>query len=217
MRLQLGQLAALERDEIFKEYNLLRQQIRGYEDLLSSEQNILALIRTDMVELRDKYGEERRTEIVAGELSHATLEELIAEETNAVTLSHNGYIKRLPLNTYRTQHRGGKGVSGGAAREDDWVEHFFVASTHAHLLCFTNRGQMYWLKVYEIPQMSRTSAGRAIANVLSLKEDEKITSIIPVRRFDTTSFLLMATRNGLVKKTALEEYSRLLRRRHHRH
>ncbi len=149
-----------------------------------------------MIELRDKYGEERRTEIIEGELSRATMEELIAEETNAVTLSHNGYIKRLPLNTYRTQHRGGKGVSGGAAREDDWIEHFFVASTHAYLLCFTNRGQMYWLKVYEIPEMSRTSAGRAIANVLSLKEDEKITSVIPVRRFDTTSFLLMATRKA---------------------
>jgi DNA gyrase subunit A len=208
VRLQLGQLAALERDEILKEYNQLRHQIRGYEDLLSSEQNILALIRSDMVELRDKYGEDRRTDIVEGELSRATMEELIAEEVNAVTLSHNGYIKRLPLNTYRTQHRGGKGVSGGAAREDDWVEHFFVASTHAYLLCFTNRGQMYWLKVYEIPQMSRTSSGRAIANVLSLKQDEKITSVIPVRRFDATSFLLMATRNGLVKKTALEEYSR---------
>ena len=208
VRLQLGQLAALERDEIFKEYNVLRTQIRGYEDLLASEQNILGVIRADMVELRDKYGNDRLTDIIPGELTNVTLEELIPEETNAVTLSHNGYIKRLPLNTYRTQHRGGKGVSGGAAREDDWVEHFFVASTHAHLLCFTNRGQMYWLKVYEIPEMSRTSAGRAIANVLSLKEDEKITSIIPVRRFDTTSFLLMATHNGLVKKTALEEYSR---------
>jgi DNA gyrase subunit A len=208
VRLQLGQLAALERDEIFKEYNELRQQIRGYETLLSSEQNILTVIRADMVQMRDKYGEDRRTDIIEGELSRATMEELIAEETNAVTLSHNGYIKRLPLNTYRTQHRGGKGVSGGTSREDDWVEHFFVASTHAYLLCFTNRGQMYWLKVYEIPQMSRTSAGRAIANVLSLKEEEKITSVIPVRRFDATSFLLMATRNGLVKKTALEEYSR---------
>lgn len=208
VRLQLGQLAALERDEIFKEYNQLRQQIRGYEELLSSEQNILALIRSDMVELRDKYGEDRRTDIIEGELSRATMEELIVEETNAVTLSHDGYIKRLPLNTYRTQHRGGKGVSGGAAREDDWVEHFFVASTHAFLLCFTNHGQMYWLKVWEIPEMSRTSTGRAIANVLSLKQDEKITSVIPVRRFDATSFLLMATRNGLVKKTALEEYSR---------
>ena len=208
VRLQLGQLAALERDEIFKEYNQLREHIRAYEELLSGEQNILNLIRADMIELRDKYGEERRTEIIEGELSRATMEELIAEETNAVTLSHNGYIKRLPLNTYRTQHRGGKGVSGGAAREDDWIEHFFVASTHAFLLCFTNRGQMYWLKVYEIPQMSRTSAGRAIANVLSLKEDEKITSVIPVRRFDTTSFLLMATRQGQIKKTALQEYSR---------
>ena len=208
VRLQLGQLAALERDEIFKEYNTLRQQIRGYEELLSSEQNILNLIRADTVELRDKYGEERRTQIVEGELNRATMEELIVEETNAITLSHNGYIKRLPLNTYRTQHRGGKGVSGGAAREDDWIEHFFVSSTHAYLLCFTNRGQMYWLKVYEIPQMGRTSPGRAIANVLSLKEDEKITSVIPVRRFDATSYLLMATRNGLIKKTALEEYSR---------
>lgn len=209
VRLQLGQLAALERDEIFKEYAQLRQQIRSYEELLSSEQNILAVIRADMVELRDKYGEGRRTDIIEGELSRATMEELIVEENNAVTLSHNGYIKRLPLTTYRTQHRGGKGVSGGAAREDDWVQHFFVASTHAYLLCFTNHGQMYWLKVYEIPEMSRTSTGRAIANVLSLKEDEKITSVIPVRRFDTTSYLLMATRNGLVKKTTLEEYSRV--------
>jgi DNA gyrase subunit A len=135
-------------------------------------------------------------------------EDLIAEEVNAVTISHNGYIKRLPLNTYRSQHRGGKGVSGGAAREDDFIEHFFVASTHAYLLCFTNRGQMYWIKVYDLPLMSRTSAGRAIANVLSLKEDEKITSIIPVRGFGGEQNLLMATRRGLVKKTPLEDYSR---------
>jgi len=133
---------------------------------------------------------------------------LTAEETNAVTLSHNGYIKRLPLNTYRSQHRGGKGVSGGSAHEDDFIEHFFVCSTHAYLLCFTNRGQVYWLKVYDIPQMSRTSGGRAIANLLSLKAEEKITSVIPVRHFDTESHLLMATCRGLVKKTALEEYSR---------
>jgi DNA gyrase subunit A len=114
----------------------------------------------------------------------------------------------LPLNTYRTQHRGGKGVSGGSTREDDFIEHFFVASTHAYLLCFTNRGQLYWIKVYDIPQGSRTSAGRAIANVLSLKPEEKITSMIPVRRFDDEHHLIMATRRGLVKKTALTEYSR---------
>jgi DNA gyrase subunit A len=207
VRLQLGQLAALERDEIFKEYNELRGQIRSYEQLLSSERNILAVVRGDLVELRDKYGDERRTKIIeaVGKISY---EDLIAEEVNAVTISHNGYVKRLPLNTYRSQHRGGKGVSGGGPREDDFIEHFYVASTHAYLLCFTNRGQVYWLKVYDIPQMSRTSAGRAIANVLSLKPEEKITSVIPVRRFQDNLHLLMATRLGLVKKTALQEYSR---------
>src|SRR6516164_1172696 len=207
VRLQLGQLAALERDEIFKEYNDLRQQIQGYEQLLSNDRNILDVVRKDMVELRDKYGDERRTRIIeaVGKISY---EDLIAEEVNAVTISHNGYIKRLPLNTYRSQHRGGKGVSGGGPREDDFIEHFFVASTHAYLLCFTNRGQVYWLKVYDIPQMSRTSGGRAIANLLSLKPEEKITSVIPVRHFDNESHLLMATSRGLVKKTALEEYSR---------
>jgi DNA gyrase subunit A len=207
VRLQLGQLAALERDEIFKEYNDLRKQIQSYEQLLSSERNILDVVRTDMVELRDKYGNERRTKVTeaVGKISY---EDLLEEEVNAVTISHNGYIKRLPLNTYRSQHRGGKGVSGGDTREDDFIEHFFVASTHAYLLCFTNRGQVYWLKVYDIPQMSRTSAGRAIANVLSLKPDEKITGMIPVRRFEDDLHLLMATRLGLVKKTALQEYSR---------
>lgn len=207
VRLQLGQLAALERDEILKEYAQLRQQIVEYERLLASEAAILAVIRADLVELRDKYADERRTEIVDDEVS-VDLEDLIPEETNVVTISHQGYIKRLPLNTYRRQHRGGKGVSGGQTREDDFIEHLFVASTHAYLLCFTNRGQVYWLKVHQIPQASRTSAGRAIANVLSLRPEEKITSVIPVREFDTEHYLLMATRRGLVKKTRLEEYSR---------
>jgi DNA gyrase subunit A len=208
VRLQLGQLAALERDEIFKEYNNLRQEILRYEALLSSERNILQVVRADLEELRDKYGDERRTLILDAPLGRVNYEDLIAEEVNAVTISHNGYIKRLPLNTYRSQHRGGKGVSGAAAREDDFIEHFFIASTHAYLLCFTNHGQMYWLKVYDIPQMSRTSPGRAIANVLALKADEKITSIIPVRAFGGEQCLLMATRRGLIKKTPLQEYSR---------
>jgi DNA gyrase subunit A len=207
VRMQLGQLAALESDEIFKEYNDLRGKILGYEQLLSSEQNIRAVIKGDLRELRDKYGDDRKTEIT-GEVGRLNLEDLIAEEDNAVTISHAGYIKRLPLNTYRTQHRGGKGVSGGATREDDFVEHFFVASTHAYLLCFTNRGQLYWIKVYDIPAGSRTSTGRALANVLSLKPEEKITSLVPVRRFDAGGHLIMATRRGLVKKTALHEYSR---------
>src|SRR5262249_32653 len=190
------------------EYNELRRKIQEYEQLLSSEQNILAVIRKDLEEMRDKYADERRTQIIDEEVSKLNIEDLIAEETNAITLSHNGYIKRLPLNTYRSQHRGGKGVSGGATKDDDFIEHFFVASTHAYLLCFTNRGQVYWLKVYDIPQMSRTSPGRAIANVLSLKADEKITSVIPVRHFEENQHLLMATRRGIVKKTALVEYSR---------
>src|ERR1043166_4570215 len=193
VRLQLGQLAALERDEIFKEYNELRGQIRSYEKLLSDENNILAVIKKDTEYLRDKFGDERKTQISDIEPGKMTLEDLIAEETNAVTISHQGYIKRLPLSTYRTQHRGGKGVSGGDTREDDFIEHFYVASTHAYLLCFTDRGQVYWLKVYDIPQMSRTSAGRNIANVLSLKEGEKISSVIPVRRVDPNSYRMMAT------------------------
>jgi DNA gyrase subunit A len=208
VRLQLGQLAALERDEIVKEYNDLREKIQGYERLLGDVRNIRALIKADLVHLRDKFGDERRTEILELEAERLEYEDLIPEEMQAVTLSHNGYIKRLPLNTYRSQHRGGKGVSGGATREDDFIQHFFVASTHAYLLCFTNRGQLYWLKVHGIPQMSRTSTGRALANVLSLKAEEKITSVIPVRRFDADRYLLMATRRGVVKKTALAEYSR---------
>jgi DNA gyrase subunit A len=208
VRLQLGQLAALERDEIVKEYNDLRQKILSYETLLGDIRNIRAVIKADLEQLRDKYGDERRTEIIDADARRLDYEDLIPEEMQAITLSHNGYIKRLPLNTYRSQHRGGKGVSGGATREDDFIEHFFVASTHTYLLCFTNRGQLYWLKVHGIPQMSRTSTGRALANVLSLKPEEKITSVIPVRRFDADHYLLMATRRGVVKKTALQEYSR---------
>jgi DNA gyrase subunit A len=207
VNLRLGQLAALERDEIFKEYSGLRENIRSYEQLLSSDENVLAVVRADLVEMKAKYGDDRRTEITdAG--ARVDMENLIEEETQAVTISHNGYIKRLPLNTYRTQHRGGKGVSGGSTREDDFVEHFFVASTHAYLLCFTNRGRLYWLKVYDVPQMSRTSPGRAIANVLSFKDGEKISGVIPVRHFEEDVHLLMATRNGTVKKTSLEQYSR---------
>jgi DNA gyrase subunit A len=209
VRMQLGQLAALERDEILKEYNDLRQKITSYEALLGSERNLRDVIKADMRELRDKYGDERRTEIDLNEHVDFDYESLIAEETQAVTISHNGYVKRLPLTTYKTQHRGGKGVSGGVARgDDDFIEHFFVASTHDYLLCFTNQGRVYWLKVYSIPEGSRTAAGRSIANVLALKEDEKIASVIPVRGFGSGGHLLMATQRGLVKKTALEEYSR---------
>src|SRR5262249_52528302 len=161
VRMQLGQLAALERDEILKEYHELRRKIVGYEELLGDERRVRAEVKRELTELRDKYGDERRTEIT-GELAAFDYESLIAEEAQSVTISHNGYIKRLSLNTYRSQHRGGKGVSGGVAREgDDFIEHFFMASTHAYLLCFTNRGQVYWLRVFDVPEGSRTAAGRS--------------------------------------------------------
>src|SRR5262249_13681665 len=211
VRLQLGQLAGLERDEIFKEYNDLRQKILGYERLLSDDRNVRAVIREELVGLRDKYGDERRTAI-EGEVARLDLEKRLPEEANAVTISHEGYIKRMPLAVFRSQHRGGRGVTGGTTKEDDFVEHFFVCSSHDYLLCFTNRGQLYWLRVFDIPQpKDRASPGRAMANVLQLKPEERITSVIAVQKFDAQrdadKYLLMATRRGLVKKTALREYS----------
>ncbi|HKB38667.1 MAG TPA: DNA gyrase C-terminal beta-propeller domain-containing protein, partial [Gemmataceae bacterium] len=211
VRLQLGQLAGLERDEIFKEYNDLRQKILGYERLLSDDRNVRAVIREELVGLSDKYGDERRTAI-EGEVARLDLEKLLPEEANAVTISHEGYIKRMPLTVFRSQHRGGRGVTGGTTKEDDFVEHFFVCSSHDYLLCFTNRGQLYWLRVFDIPQpKDRASPGRAMANVLQLKPEERITSVIAVQKFDAQrdadKYLLMATRRGLVKKTALREYS----------
>ncbi|MFO0936670.1 MAG: DNA gyrase subunit A [Gemmataceae bacterium] len=206
VRMQLGQLAALESDEILKEYNKLREEIRGYDELLADEGKVKALIRADLEEMRSKYGDARKTEI-SSDGGDVDMEDLIADEPNIVTVSHEGFLKRLPMDTYRVQGRGGKGVQGGL-RENDFVEHFFVASTKAYLLCFTDKGQCYWLRVFHIPTASRTSAGRSIANVLSLKADEKITSIIPVREFVEGMYLLMATRQGLVKKTPLVDYSR---------
>ena len=206
VRMQLGQLAALESDEILKEYNGLREQIRGYDALLGDEGKVQAVIRGDLEHMRDKYGDDRKTEI-SSEGGDVDMEDLIADEPNIVTVTHEGFLKRLPLDTYRVQGRGGKGVQGGL-RENDFIQHFFVASTKAYLLCFTDKGQCYWLRVFHIPTASRTSAGRSIANVLSLKADEKITSIIPVREFSEGMYLLMATRQGLVKKTPLVDYSR---------
>ena len=206
VRLQLGQLANLERDEILKEFNTLRGAIRGYEELLGDPAKIFAIIRTDLETIRDKFGTPRLTEI-SDDGGDVDMEDLIADEPMVVMLSHEGFIKRLPIETYRVQGRGGKGVQGGL-RDNDFIEHFFIASTKSYLLCFTDKGQCYWLKVYRIPEASRTSTGRSIANVLQLKDDEKIASVIPVREFTENTFLMMATRAGIVKKTGLMEYSR---------
>jgi len=206
VRLQLGQLAALESDEILKEYTKLRDEIRGYETLLSDEANIKAVIRADLEHLGTRYGDARKTEI-SGDAGDMDFEDLIEDEQVVVTISHEGFMKRMPLTEYRVQNRGGKGVSGGL-RDNDFVEHFFTASTKDYLLCFTDKGQVYWLKVYKVPQAARTSPGRSIANVLSLKPEEKLSGIIPVREFTAGHFLIAATRKGLVKKTRLTEYSR---------
>ncbi|MBA4062389.1 MAG: DNA gyrase subunit A [Isosphaera sp.] len=206
VRLQLGQLAALESDQILKEYAALREQIRGYEALLGDEANVRAVIRADLEQMAARYGDDRKTEF-SDDAGDVDLEDLIDDEPNVVTISHQGFIKRMPLTEYRVQGRGGKGVQGGL-RDDDFVEHFFVASTKAYLLCFTNTGHLYWLKVHRIPTAPRTSAGRAIANVLqALKPEEKVAGIVPVREFTPSVHVLMATRKGVVKKTELMAYS----------
>jgi len=206
LRLQLGQLANLERDEILKEYNTLRGLIRGYEELLADDAKVNAIIKADLEFIRDRFATPRKTEF-SDDGGDVDMEDLIADEQMVVTLSHEGFIKRMGIDTYRTQGRGGKGVQGGL-RDNDFIQHFFTASTKSYLLCFTDRGQCYWLKVYKVPEASRTSPGRSIANVLQLKEGEKIASVIPVREFEEGTFLMMATRQGVVKKSAMMDYSR---------
>jgi DNA gyrase subunit A len=209
VRLQLGQLAALERDEILKEFQGLRGDITRYEELLSDERNILAVVRADLVELRERHGQPRRTEI-GGDAEELEDEDFIEKEDRVVTLSRLGYIKSQSLTDYRTQNRGGRGVSGGMTRDDDFVERMFVASTHAYLLCFTNLGLVYWMRVFRVPKLSRTSQGRALANVLALRAEEKISGILPVASLAETDgqSVVMVTRRGVVKKTPLADYSR---------
>jgi len=205
MRLQ--RLTALETEKIESEYKTLQADIKNYKAILADKKLVLDIIKADLKELRDKFGDDRRTEIISEEAETFSVEDLIAEENVAVTISHEGYIKRLPLSTYRKQHRGGKGITGAYRKEGDFLEHLFVASTHDYILFFTNLGRLHWLKVYDVPQMSRISKGRAIINMLNLDKDEVITSMIPVRTFDDRQ-VVMATNLGAIKKTPLEAFSR---------
>jgi DNA gyrase subunit A len=205
MRLQ--RLTALEIEKVESEYKELQVKIKEHKALLADRKLVLDIIKKDLKELRDKFGDDRRTEIISEEAETFSVEDLIAEENVAVTISHEGYIKRLPLSTYRKQHRGGKGITGAYRKEGDFLEHLFVASTHDYILFFTNLGRLHWLKVYDIPQMSRISKGRAIINMLHLDKDEVITSMIPVRTFDDRQ-VVMATNLGTIKKTPLEAFSR---------
>ncbi len=209
LRLTLGQLAGLEQEKLTDEHKNLLNEIEGYLELLGDTGKIFALIKAEIEDIARRFGDDRRTEISSEELGSYNMEDLITEETMVVTISHRGYAKRLPATTYRAQRRGGKGVTGMKLEEEDPVEHLFVASTHDYLLFFTNQGKVYWQKVYEIPQMSRESKGRALVNLLNLTPEEKIMDCLAIRDFDLPDhYLIMATKKGVVKKTDLEQYSR---------
>lgn len=206
LEMQLQRLTALERDKIEAEYLELLKKIEICRAILASEKKIEGIIKDELEELKKKYGDERRTDIV-GEAEELEIEDLIAEEDVVVIISHGGYIKRLPVSAYRKQKRGGKGATGAEVKEEDFVEHLFVASTKDYLLIFTDKGQVYWVKVYEIPQASRTAKGKAIINLLQMNQAEKISSTIPVREFTGDSYLVMVTKLGQIKKTRLDAYS----------
>jgi DNA gyrase subunit A len=205
LAMQLQRLTGLEIEKLARDYTALVEEITGYETILGSEQRLLDVIREDIHEIREKYGDERRTEIV-GDVGEFDIEDLIAEEDVVVTLTHEGYIKRMPLSTYRKQGRGGQGIIGSDAKEGDFIEELFIASTHDYLLIFLENGRMHWLKVYDIPSLARTSRGRAIVNILQMEKNEKICAVMPVREFDDR-FLVTATKLGQIKKTELKAYS----------
>ena len=206
--MQLGSLAGLERDKLGEEFRKLLDDILEFLRLLSDEANLLSLVRSELQELKTKYNGQRRTQITGEELGVVTREDLIVEETMAVTLSHRGYIKRMEIDTYKAQKRGGRGITGAKADDEDPMEHLFVASTHDFLLFFTDRGKVFWQKVYDFPLLNRTAKGRALVNLLNLQEGEKVFNCLAVRDFDQVRQVVMATRKGTVKKTALAEYSR---------
>ena len=203
----LRQLTGLERQKINNEYADLLEKIEELKAILESEMLITDIIKNELLELKSKYGDERRTQIIDA-VKEFNIEDLIADEEMVVVISHTGYIKRMPISVYRRQHRGGVGVMGMGTKDGDFVEHIFVASAHQYILYFTDCGKCYWLKVFEIPEGSRTSVGRAIVNLLRLENDEKITAFVSVREFDENRYVFMATQNGIVKKCSLDVFSR---------
>src|SRR3954464_8274933 len=208
-RLQLIQLVGLEIEKLVNDYRAVVEEIEGYEAILRDPTLVDDIIREDTIEMRDKYGDERRTEIT-GEVSEFNMDKLIAQEDVVVTVSHEGYIKRLPVGTYRSQGRGGRGIRGTESKEGDFVEHLFVANTHDYLLFFTNQGRVYERRVYDVPEMSRTSQGRSIANLLEFQGGEKIANVLAIKDFSKAEqFLMFATAKGTVKKTLLSAYANI--------
>jgi len=203
MRLQ--RLTGLERNKIETEYSELLETIKGYQETLANEHLVMGLIREDLLYVKNKYNDDRRTAITHS-VNEINIEDMIDEENVVVTLTHFGYIKRMPEDTYRLQRRGGRGVAGLSTREDDFVENIFMTSTHDHLLFFTNFGKVYTIKAYQIPEAGRQAKGMAIVNLLPLEAEERVKAIVPVKEFTDDEYLMFITKNGLVKKTALSQY-----------
>ncbi|MGH7293598.1 MAG: DNA gyrase subunit A, partial [Polyangiaceae bacterium] len=210
LRMQLRALTGLERKKLEDEYKALLDRIADLRDILARMERVMAIIKADVTEMVERFGDERRSEI-SGEVMDLADADLIPEQVMVVTVSHESYIKTTPLASYRAQVRGGKGIQGGATKEGDFMANLFVANTHDSLLFFTNLGRVYSLKVYEIPEGSRTSRGRALVNVLPLQENERVTSFIPVRHFDDRA-LVMVTERGTIKKTPLSAFASILKK-----
>jgi DNA gyrase subunit A len=206
LQLTLSRLTALEAGKIEREHADLLERIKELREILGDESRISGLIRDELTEIVDAYGDERRTEITYAE-GEIDIEDLIADQQMVISITHSGYIKSLPLSTYRQQRRGGIGVTGMDMKDDDYIEHLFVSSTHDYLLFFTNRGKVYRLKVYELPEASRTAKGRALVNLLPLREGERVQSVLATRDFGEGRYLVFATRDGLVKKTEFKAYN----------
>jgi DNA gyrase subunit A len=205
LNMRLARLTGLEVEKLKAELKEVRAEIKSLKAILASKARRMTIIKKELDDLAKKYGDERRTEI-AGEVTDFSLEDLIAEEEMVVTVSHEGYIKRMPVDTYRRQRRGGRGIAGMATKEADWVEKLFIASTHDFILFFTARGRVHWLKVHQVPQTSRTARGRPIVNLIRVDKDDRVTAMVPVREFTEDVYLLFATRKGIVKKTSLAAY-----------
>ena len=205
MRLQ--KLTSLETDKLIEEHNELQKKIKHYNDVLSNHELQSTIIKEELIEIKEKYGDERKTEIIpfSGDLS---IEDMIADEDMVVTITHNGYIKRLPVSTWKTQNRGGKGMKGANTKQDDFIEHLFIASTHNTMMFFTNTGKCYWLKVHQIPQASRTSQGRAIVNLIGCNPEDNIKAFVSVKEFNEEDHIVMCTKKGLIKRTNIMLYSK---------
>lgn len=204
--MRLARLQGLEKEKLDDEYNELLSKIKYYNEVLNDESMVLGIIKEELLVIKEKFGDERRTEIT-NVVDEIDIEDLIEEEENVITLTHFGYIKRIPTSTYTSQRRGGKGIKGLSTREEDFVEHIIVGSTHDTLLFFTTRGRMYRLKAYQLPEAGRQAKGSAVINLLPIEKDEKITAVIPIREFEEDKYLVMCTKKGIIKKTSLSDYN----------